>query len=223
MITFDYPLRILSSALFNGGMNRTDTIVNLKVHDPDTKADILQQMPEALVGDFLQKEDLNKNAVGLVTSADLKYAQFVCKCKRNIAVLAIVSSGVSNAINVAERTETDFTGEPFYGTINIIAISNAYLLDECMVSSVITATEAKTAAFLEQKVRSVDTGTQATGTGTDSIVVVSGNEMSIQYAGGHTLFGQLLGDAVHSAVKASLLKRESKIVDFKDIYKYFGF
>jgi adenosylcobinamide amidohydrolase len=206
-------------------MTRADTIVNLKVHDPEKKAEILQRRPEYLLREFLKKKNLNHNAVGLVTSADMKYAQCICKYERNIAVLAIVTSGVSNAINVTERTNTDFTGEAFResGTINIIAITNAYLLDECMVSSVITATEAKTAAFLEQKVISVDTGTQATGTGTDSIVVASGNGVSIQYAGGHTLFGQLLGDTVYRAVKASLLKCESKNIDFNGIYRYFDF
>ncbi len=224
-VSFDYPLRVLSSALYNGGMTRTDTIVNLKVHDPETKAEILQQKPEFLIRKFLEKQNLNNNAVGLVTSADMKYARFICKYEREIALLAIVTAGLSNAINVTERTKTDFTGEPSreWGTINIILITNAYLLDECMISSVITATEAKTAAFLEQKVKSVDTGTQATGTGTDSIVVVSGNGKNIQYAGGHTLFGQLLGDAVYRAVKASLLMRESKNVDFNGLYKYFDF
>jgi iron complex transport system ATP-binding protein len=224
-VSFEYPLRILSSALFRGGMTRSSTIVNLKVHDPEKKAKILQQNPDALIGEFIQKENLNKDAVGLVTSADIKYAQFICSYEKDTAVLAIVTSGLSNAVNVAEHTETAFTGEPFHkpGTINIIVITNAYLLDECMVSSVVTATEAKTAALLEQKVKSVVTGTQATGTGTDSIVVVSGNGVRIRYAGGHTLFGQLLGDAVYRAVTSSLLKREKEGLDLNGIYKHFNF
>jgi adenosylcobinamide amidohydrolase len=66
------------------------------------------------------------------------------------------------------------------------------------------------------RVRSVTTGGQATGTGTDAIVVVSGKGAPIRYAGGHTLYGQLVGEAVHTAVSRALMKRRQDPAVLKD-------
>ncbi len=221
-VDFDYPLRTLSSASAGGGLRRVETIVNLKT---DTR-EMLDNDPEDLVSSFLKKRGSAAAGIGLLTSADMEYAQFIYNQGGDIHVLAIVTAGTSNALNITERSETEFSGgtETMYGTINIIVITNACLLDECMVSSVITVTEAKTAALFDLQVKSVTTGNQATGTGTDSIVIVSGNGMNIRYAGGHTLYGQLLGEAVHTGVKQSLLEKEpDDMKNFDAIYGMFPF
>jgi adenosylcobinamide amidohydrolase len=90
-----------------------------------------------------------------------------------------------------------------------------------MISTVITATEAKTAALLDLRIMSVATGGQATGTGTDAVVVVSGKGTPIRYAGGHTLYGQLVGEAVHAAVSRALLKRRQDPAVLKDMFAAF--
>jgi iron complex transport system ATP-binding protein len=220
-LDFDYPLRTLSSASAGGGYRRVKTIVNLKT---DAR-EMLDNAPEELVAPFLKKRGALAAGIGLLTSADMEYAQFVTTHGRGITVFAIVTAGTSNALNIAERTETEFSGgvETTHGTINIIVVANACLLDECMVSSIITATEAKTAALFDLQVKSVATGSQATGTGTDSIVIVSGNGMNIRYAGGHTLYGQLLAEAVYGGVKRSLLEKESGMKNFDSIYPLFQF
>jgi adenosylcobinamide amidohydrolase len=155
----------------------------------------------------------------------MEYAQFIALEESGIGVLAVVTAGISNALNITERSDTEFSGEAGNapGTINIIAVTNGCLLDECMVSSMITATEAKTAALMELGVRSVVSGTQATGTGTDTVVVVSGNGANIRYAGGHTLYGQLLGEAVYLGVKRSLQEIASGIGSFESLYTLFNF
>jgi len=204
---FQNPKRILSSAIYNGGFYISDTVVN--VH---TSAEqMLNQSPESVISCFLEKYKKDKGAVGLLTSAEIKYAQFVYIHESDLKVFAIVTAGTSNALNITERTDTNFSGKPFMfqGTINIILVSCAQLLDDCMVSAVITATEAKTAALLDLKVRSVYSGIQATGTGTDAVVIVSGQGQKLRYAGGHTLFGQIIGDAVYKGVKQSLSRQLS--------------
>ncbi|MFW6138028.1 MAG: adenosylcobinamide amidohydrolase, partial [Spirochaetota bacterium] len=136
-----------------------------------------------------------------------------------------VSAGVSNALNASEKSPTLFTGSPVpqWGTVNTVIITNARLLDDCLVSAVITATEAKTASLFDLGVKSVVTGAQATGTGTDSVTVVSGHGTEIQYAGGHTLFGQLIGEAVYTGVKRSLSRTAPGNWDLDKIRSRFNF
>ncbi len=222
LVKFDYPLRILSSSTINGGFTTTDTIINMKTTATVTR----NSMPETLLSDFIKEQNLSSHTVGLLTAAPMKYAQFVLRSEGDIAVLAVVTAGVSNALNISERTITQYSGEPIGagGTINTIVVTSPHLLDDGMVSSVIAATEAKTAALFDLQIKSILTGSQATGTGTDSVVIASGNgAKKIQYAGGHTLYGQILGEAVYTAVKRSLSKNLTKDIDPNDLYTHFRF
>ncbi|MFP3975062.1 MAG: adenosylcobinamide amidohydrolase [Dehalococcoidia bacterium] len=67
------------------------------------------------------------------------------------------------------------------GTINIFLLTTSTLSEAAMARSLITVTEAKTAALQDLHIQSsYDPALQATGTGTDNIVVVSGTEPSIE-------------------------------------------
>jgi iron complex transport system ATP-binding protein len=205
IIAFGSTKRMLSSAPFSGGFREADTIVNIRTNAEQTQ----NSSPEKLITDFLTSEGLNLSSVGLLTAAQLEYCQFVFRNENGFRILAVVSAGTSNALNASEKSPTEYTGEVHVppGTINTIVITDALLLDECMVSSVIMATEAKSAALFDLEVKSVTTGSQATGTGTDAIVIVSGYGRKMKYAGGHTKYGQLLGEAVYTGTQKAL-KRE---------------
>jgi adenosylcobinamide hydrolase len=215
------PARMVSSAAVRGGFSTSGAIVNLRT----TSAQTLRRTPEELISRFVRRTRLDHGAVGLLTSAPLQYAQFVMKDEGGIKVLALVTAGTSNALNIAERTPVSHTGGdgPDPGTINIILITSAEISDECMISTVISATEAKTAALVDLYIRSIATGSQATGTGTDAVVVVSGKGKPIRYAGGHTLYGQLVGEAVHAGVKNALMKRKQGHAGLDKICGAFGF
>jgi adenosylcobinamide amidohydrolase len=88
-------------------------------------------------------------------------------------------------------------------------LTNARITDGGMVRAVITATEAKTAALEDLHVPSTYTkNVQATGTGTDSIIVVSGTSgPRVTYPGGHSRIGELMGKAVYEAVMEALGKQ----------------
>jgi iron complex transport system ATP-binding protein len=197
----------LSSAPFSGGFLTADTIVNIRTNAEQTH----KSPPESIVSDFLASERLSSTAVGLLTAAELEYSQFVFRNENGIKLLAVVSAGTSNALNASEKSHTEYTGEGHFspGTINTIVVTNAFLLDECLVSSVITATEAKSAALFHLGVKSTVTGTQATGTGTDTVVVVSGEGKKMKYAGGHTQYGQLLGESVYTGIQKALKKQKN--------------
>jgi adenosylcobinamide amidohydrolase len=98
---------------------------------------------------------------------------------------------------------------PKPGTVNILVLTNAKLTDGGLARAVITATEAKTAAFEDLKVPSSYTKmAQATGTGTDGMIVVSGvSGPLVTYPGGHSRIGELIGKAVREAVIEALEKQ----------------
>jgi iron complex transport system ATP-binding protein len=209
VVTFSNSRAILSSAPYFGGLYTTNTIVNLKTNAKEMH----HHPPDKFILQFLKKNHLNEKSVGFLTAAHLEFAQFIHVEDKECKILAIITAGTSNALNAAEKSLTPYTGESLTspGTINIIAITNADLSVDGFVSSVITATEAKSAALFDLRVRSTVTGNQATGTGTDAVAIVGGKGMRIQYAGGHTQFGQLLGEAVYTGVKKSLLKERNQV------------
>ena len=95
------------------------------------------------------------------------------------------------------------------GTINIILVTNVNLSEGAMARSIITATEAKTAALQDMDARSsISPENQATGTGTDNMIIVSGNdqEKPIKSTGGHTKLGELIGITTKIAVEETIQK-----------------
>ncbi|MFW6111275.1 MAG: adenosylcobinamide amidohydrolase, partial [Thermoproteota archaeon] len=115
-------------------------------------------------------------------------------------VCCLATGGVGNALRagVDEAGWIDREGEyeEVMGTINIILLTNVNLTEGAMARAIITATEAKTATLQDMDVRSsVSPENQATGTGTDNVIVVSGRGEGerIKSAGGHTKMGELIG------------------------------
>jgi len=203
-LTFSYPLRVLSSASYGGGLRRAKGAVNIRTNAEQTRS----CLPEQIIRDVIRREDLPASSVGLLTSAPMDSARFVLLEREGMKILTAVTAGTSNALNITISSDTPYTGGPILtaGTINIIIVSSACLLDDCMASSVISATEAKTAALMDLGIKCTRSGSQATGTGTDTVTVFSGNGPVVQYAGGHTVYGQLIAAGVYRAVKGSLSK-----------------
>jgi adenosylcobinamide amidohydrolase len=97
-----------------------------------------------------------------------------------------------------------------HGTINVIILTNAPLSNGAMARTIITATEAKTAALQDMNARSsVSPENQATGTGTDNMIIVSGKDTAkpLLYTGGHTKIGELIGKSTKTAVAKAIKKQ----------------
>jgi len=136
---------------------------------------------------------------------------------KGMEVYAIVTAGVtSNSVRMSADEGI------FYelGTINIILLPNVRLTQRAMQRAVISATEAKTAALQDLDIRSKYSPLyhQATGTGTDNILVVEGNGKNIDNAGGHSKMGELIARAVYSAVSDGISKQNG-IVHKRDIFQ----
>lgn len=98
------------------------------------------------------------------------------------------------------------------GTINVILVTNASLTEAAMARAIITATEAKCAALQDLGVKSsYSPDVTATGTGTDNVMIASGNGIRVTYTGGHSKAGELIGLTVYRSVMDALLKHRERI------------
>ena len=89
-----------------------------------------------------------------------------------------------------------------------------------MARAVISATEAKIAALMDLDIRSSYSSSlhQATGTGTDNIIVVRGTGIEIDNAGGHSKLGELIAKAVYQGVRKAICK-QNKIIVSRNIFR----
>jgi adenosylcobinamide amidohydrolase len=146
------------------------------------------------------------------TAADMDNLAVATRQYRPFTVTALVTAGAeTNALRagVDEGVHVEGENDEPRGTINILLLTNARLTEGAMAQAVIVATEAKTAALEDLRVPSSYTkGAQATGTGTDSVIVVTGGEgPRVTYTGGHSRIGELIGKAVYAAVVEALGKQ----------------
>ena len=152
----------------------------------------------------------------LSTGADMDNVAVCEKSYQEFIVCCLTTAGVKDnalrtGVDGASWVERNGNFGSMLGTINIILLTNATLSDGAMARAIITATEAKTAALQDLDARSTFTPqNQATGTGTDNIIVVSGKELgqTIRCTGGHTKMGELIGVSTKIAVAEAIKKQE---------------
>ena len=153
----------------------------------------------------------------LITGADMENLSVRESGFKEMKAVALVTAGVmSNAVRMSKDTGLYY--EP--GTINIIILTNMELSDRAMTRAVISATEAKTAALEDMDIRSSATPLvhEATGTGTDNILVVKGEGIPIKNTGGHSKMGELIAKAVYAGVKEAVLK-QNKVTAGRHIFQ----
>ena len=152
----------------------------------------------------------------LITGADMRNLSIKTKKYKDLIVTALVTAGVKeNAI----RASKDVGRYEELGTINIILLTNRKMTKRAMARAIITATEAKTAALQDLDVRSVQMPRfQATGTGTDEIIIVQGTGLLIDNVGGHTRLGELIARAVYEGVKEAI-EKQNNIFSNRSIFR----
>lgn len=153
----------------------------------------------------------------LGTAANMRYAAIRHAAFRDLEVVAVCTGGVETnagrAGDPASVYEHDGTFERLttrgpveHGTINSLLFISQELTPGAMVRTIVTATEAKTAALQELAVNSRYSDGLATGTGTDQIAVASrlGTGIPLTGAGKHCMLGELIGRTVHDAIQETL-------------------
>ncbi len=144
---------------------------------------------------------------GLMTGADMANLSIQTRTFKELTVTALVTAGVrGNALRMSRDTGAYYE-KP--GTINIILLTNRRLSPAAMAWAVVTVTEAKSAALSELDIRSTYSPRAhgATGTGTDTVLVVQGEGAETAYTGGHTKIGELIAKVVHAGVTEAIARQ----------------
>jgi iron complex transport system ATP-binding protein len=195
MIKVESPvfMKTFSSAVIGPGFSWKRCFVNRHVdktyHCDDPGAD----MKEWLMENGMNLED----TVGMMTAARLKDVARQVRRGDGFAVSAIVTAGVSNAVDAAQA-EAHSANQYSVGTINGWIFVDGTLPEEAFVQAIMTATEAKVKAMHDMEVKDPVTGTIATGTSTDSLLVAAAQRgTTLAYAGTGTALGRAIGKAVY--------------------------
>ncbi|MEM0111399.1 MAG: adenosylcobinamide amidohydrolase [Candidatus Bathyarchaeia archaeon] len=205
--------RVLSTM---DGYRRVKFVANVYV--PASLAEYTMRNYEEFLIEYPSSVGLNPADIAfLSTGADMDNVAVCTRSYGEFTVTCLATGGTGNAlrsgVDRAEWFERNGKFERALGTINMLIISNVALSDGAMARAIITATEAKTAALQDLDVRSVySPNLQATGTGTDNIIIVSGKDSApiVRWTGGHTKMGELIAVAARFAVLEALEKQEGR-------------
>ena len=200
----DQGLLTLSSAIFNGGFKKVKAVLNVGV--PGGYNDrSLHTDPLALITSSAAKLGLKDDYLAMVTAANIRNYSLVTKRAEDFLVSVAATAGCSHGESAGEEMNV----EQAPGTINIIVLITGNPSESCIAASLITATEAKSAALRDFDVRSFYTGDSATGSITDSVAISSTSQgKQIIYGGPASKLGEHVGYCTRTAVTEALLKQE---------------
>jgi iron complex transport system ATP-binding protein len=200
IIHSDVPMKVLSSAVLNGGLIQSQNILNYQVpldySHKDPKMD-LNRVSEAF--------GLKKPIIGLMTGVNIKNVSIKNEMSSGISTCAVITAGLSNPAAAG-----DYIPVKYLGTINIIVLIDGNLTDSALVDAVKTITEAKALVLHDLDIRSPYSDHFATGTTSDAVVVAcTGKGKVLEYAGTATELGYLIANCVKKALRNALKKQES--------------
>lgn len=199
IVKFKEHQKMVSWAVHNGGQTIGKCVAWTSVSSEDLTKLI---NPETYFQEKLLKDNI-PDAVGLLTSADLDGYTKITKSFGPYTAHCVVTVGMGNALRIGDRP----TAANKVGTINILASISASLSDKVMIEGMSIVSEARTAAVMDSDMKSIRTEKQATGTGTDCIVMASAHvKPGSKYAGKHTIIGHLLGSCTYDAVRIGIDK-----------------
>ncbi|MBU0681509.1 MAG: adenosylcobinamide amidohydrolase [Proteobacteria bacterium] len=212
-LTFKHPMQVVST--LEGQRSGITTVANHYMPPPSWWLGHEQGL--APLRKFSQRAlgFTDDSTAMLFTGANMDNLVVVKKQFRGMEVTALVTAGVkSNAMRMSADTGSFYEPDTLRknknpGTINILLLSNMQLSPRAMTRALITATEAKSAALQDLDIRSTFSPAmnQASGTGTDNIIVVQGAGNSIDSSGGHTKMGELMARAVYEGVQQAVLRQ----------------
>ncbi len=200
----DGALKTVSSAIYNGGVNQVKAVLNVGV--PEGYSDLsLHLDPLELITSSAAKVGLSKDYLAMLTAANIKNYSLVTKKAQGFSVSVAATAGCQHGESSGEEMDV----QEIAGTINIIVLVDGNPSESCMVATLVTATEAKSAALRDFDVRSRYTGDSATGSITDSVTVASTCKgKTLTLGGPPSRLGKIVGYCVRKAVSEALPKQE---------------
>ncbi|QMV44108.1 adenosylcobinamide amidohydrolase [Cohnella cholangitidis] len=194
---------VVSNAPYRGGLSNGNHFVNWKVPRSYDCSD-----PEAMMAYEMHKWGYPaQSAIGLQTAAHITHTSFAEESGDEFKLLVCASAGTGNSARAGLIRETFSAYVP--GTVNIMIFVDGKMTPSAMVNAVISATEAKSAAFDDLRIQDYSHERIATGTTTDTVLIAVSQSDSFlpvhRYAGAATTIGNAIGrlvyETVHEAVR----------------------
>ena len=203
-ITSQIPLKTLSSAVIGSGYGWFHTFINRHV-DKNYYCDD----PVVEYTTYLQEQEVNiEETVGMMTAAFLKDVCSKTFRTKDMTLKVVVTAGTSNAVDVT-RAYLNEEVPVAIGTINTWIFIEGTLYDAAFVQGMVTATEAKVKAMQEEGIVDQVTGTIATGTSTDSILIAATQTgRTFPYAGPVTDIGKYIAKIVFEVTREAIKKNK---------------
>lgn len=199
------PLRTMSSGVMGAGTGWYQTFINRHVDKTYNCSDHRMEMAS-----FLRTKGIEPSeTVGMMTAVFLEDVACHLIKKDDFSIFVVITAGVGNAID-ASKSELHSL-ELIPGTINTWIFVNGELTEEAFIQSIMTATEAKVKALHDLEVLDPVTGTLATGTSTDSILIAATQTgEKLEYAGTITPLGKLISNAVYKCTTEAIQKSKKR-------------
>ncbi|MED1470847.1 adenosylcobinamide amidohydrolase [Bacillus salipaludis] len=199
------PLRTMSSGVIGSGTGWHQTFVNRHVDKSYNYSNHRSEMAAFLKANGIEPSE----TVGMMTAVfleDLVYRKYE---EYDFSIFVMITAGVGNAVDASKSEQHSFETVP--GTINTWIFVNGELTEEAFIQSVMTATEAKVKAINDLQVLDTVTGTIATGTSTDSILIAATQTGCVlDYAGTITPLGKLISKAVYRCTTEAIQKSQKR-------------
>ncbi len=194
-------LRTMSSAVIGSGTGWYQEFVNRHVDKDYNCSDYAQEM-----SDFLRKNGFEpEQTVGMMTAVFIEDVSYQFYQHEDFSLFVVVTAGVSNAVDASKSEMHSFELSP--GTINTWIFVNGELAEEAFIQCMMTATEAKVKVMNDQNVIDKVTGTIATGTSTDSILIAATQQgRRLDFAGTITPLGKLISKGVYQCTTEAVQK-----------------
>lgn len=217
VIEFAGPRQVLSTSVHNGGIQRQLQAVFNQDCNPGAGLACTLKAPTyeehlRIIAAELGLDPARSS--GMSTAASMDNVAIEAATYRELTVTALVTAGIDvNGGRVGDVAhhylpiDKDTLRKP--GTINMIVVIDADLPPGTLAKALITCTEAKVAALQELLAGSNYSQGVATGSGTDSVMVVSNpsSPLYLEDAGQHGKLGELLGKTVKQALKTALYRQ----------------
>ncbi|HAQ07459.1 MAG TPA: ABC transporter ATP-binding protein [Bacillus bacterium] len=201
------PLKTMSSGVVGSGFGWYSNFVNRHVNKNYNCSDHKKEMIDYLRSNGFEPGE----TVGMMTAVMLEDVTYELYKEDGFSVFIVVTAGVGNAMDASKSGLHSYTRTP--GTINSWVFISGELTDEAFIQSIMTATEAKVKAMHDLEVKDRVTGTLATGTSTDSILIAATQrgEM-LEYAGTITALGKIIGRGVYECTSKAIWKSRKRVV-----------
>ena len=189
----DAAMTVASTASVGGGLGARSWVLNAQVARDYGRLDLAAHGAE-----LAARCDVRGPGVVMLTAADVRRVQH--GADGGVRVDATV--GLSHPTWAADL-DGAVSARPRPGTINVVVQVPVALAPGALLNALCTATEAKTQALLEA-------GVPGTGTASDAMTILApSGGVAEEFAGPRSEWGARVARAVHAAVLAGALARDS--------------